>query len=243
MPEPPAIESLTAAQARAVDRFCEVELGLPTLVLMENAALNLAGVVLDLLAEAVELDEDRFRVGILCGGGNNGGDGWALARHLAGFGIAVTVFAQRPAEALRGDAAVNARVALACGLRVVALEDAAALAARASEVSRQHVLVDCLLGTGLSGPPRPAVAALLRALNALVDRPPVLAADLPSGLDADTGVPADPTLRADVTATFVAPKAGFARPEAAAVLGRVVVCSIGVPEAVLARALPLATHP
>ncbi len=237
MPEPPATVSLTAAEARAVDRFCADELGLPTLLLMENAAINLASVVLDLLAEAVELDEDRFHVGVLCGGGSNGGDGWAAARHLAGFGIDVTVFAERPLDRLSGDAAVNANAAIRCGLRVVSCSDAEAAAALAGDLSRQHVLVDALLGTGLSGPPRPGVAGVIRAVNALDPRPPVVAADLPSGLDADTGQPADPTLHADITATFVAPKAGFANPVAATPLGRVLVCGIGVPDPTLATVL------
>ena len=238
-------DRLTAEQARAVDRYAAETLGLPTLLLMENAAVNLASVVLDLLADAVELDEDRFRVGVLCGGGSNGGDGWALCRHLLGFGVDATAFAARDPTGLSGDAGVNARAALACGVEAVRCDDAASAGAASGRLARQHVLVDALLGTGVRGAPRPGVAGVIRAVNRLGGSrasgasggPVVLAVDLPSGLDADTGVPADPTVRAGVTATFVAPKAGFSHPAAAAVLGRVVVCGIGVPDDVLARAL------
>ena len=233
----PLPDSLSTDQARRIDRFAAEQLGLPTLLLMENAAINLAGVALDLLADAAELDEDRFRVGILCGGGNNGGDGWALARQLLGLGVAPTVFALRPIKDLTGDAAVNAAAAAACGVPVRACADGEAAASHAAELSRQHLLVDALLGTGVSGPPREAAAGVIRVVHALSPRPPVLAADVPSGLNADTGEPADPTLRADVTATFVAPKRGYANPAAADALGRVVVCGIGVPDAALARAL------
>ena len=232
-------DRLTAEEARTLDRFAAEELGLPTLLLMENAAVNLAGVVLDLLEDAVELDADRFRVGVLCGGGNNGGDGWALCRHLLGFGVEATAFAARDPTGLTGDTGINARAALACGVEAVRCADQGSAEAAAEQLRRQHVLVDALLGTGTRGAPRAGVAGVIRVLNGLSASggPPVLSMDLPSGLDADSGEPAEPTVQAGVTATFVAPKAGFSHPAAAAFLGRVVVCGIGVPDGVLARAL------
>ncbi|BAM03909.1 NAD(P)H-hydrate epimerase [Phycisphaera mikurensis] len=235
--------SLTVAEAQAIDAHAAETLGLPTLLLMENAAVNAAAVVLDLLAEAVELDEDRFRVGILAGGGSNGGDGWAMARHLLGSGVAATVFAVRPVEGLRGDAAVNAQAAVACGVPVTPCNDGEAAGALHGVLARQHVLVDAVLGTGLSGPPRAAAAGVIRVLNELSPRPPVLAIDVPSGLDADSGEPAEPTVRADLTVTFVAPKRGFAAAGAPGFTGRVVTAGIGVPDAALAAALPAASAP
>ncbi len=232
---------ITADEARAVDRYAIETLGLPGLVLMENAAINTASVVLDLLGDTAELDRDAFRVGVLCGGGNNGGDGYAIARHLLGFGIDVELFAAKPVDQLAGDALVNARACVRLGVRPDACRDAAEASRCAERWSAYHLLVDALLGTGFKGEVRHDLAGVIQTLNRIASGsnpgPQVLAVDLPSGLDADTGQPAESTVRADTTVTFVAPKAGFNGPAAAAVLGRVVVADIGLPDAAVRAAL------
>ncbi len=237
-----AIGPLTAAQSRAVDRYAVDVLGLPGLVLMENAAINTASVVLDLLEDAGELDRDAFVVSVLCGGGNNGGDGYAIARQLMGFGVAVKLYALKPVDELRDDAAVNAKACAKLGLEIVACANADDAERHAASWASSHVLVDALLGTGFSGELREGLAGVIAALNRTKTQRGaklrVVSVDVPSGLNADTGKPAEPTVRADVTVTFVAPKTGFATTDAAqAHLGRVIVADIGLPDAAVRAAL------
>ena len=205
---------LTRDQVREVDRRAIHELGLPGIVLMENAARALAEVALEMIG-------GRRRVLVVCGGGNNGGDGYAVARHLHNRGAAVSILATKSVAELNGDAATNARVATAMGLSI---QSATPAAVRAAEVD---LIIDALLGTGLTEPPREDAAGLIGAMNA--HPAAVLAVDVPSGLDCDTGRPLGACVRADRTVTFVAEKAGFSEAAARAFLGEVSVGDIGVP--------------
>jgi NAD(P)H-hydrate epimerase len=160
-------------------------------------------------------------VGIACGGGNNGGDGYVVARHLANAGWDVRIACALPIEALRGDAAVMARIVRAMGIRCDGLGES------------RRVLVDALLGTGFQGRLRPELAQAIAAWNAAPARLRV-ALDLPSGLDADSGAPSEPCVRADATLTFAALKPGLLVPAARACTGEVVLLEIGAPRALLA---------
>ncbi|MEM8782912.1 MAG: NAD(P)H-hydrate epimerase [Planctomycetota bacterium] len=232
---------LTAPQSRSIDRYAIDVLGLPGVVLMENAAINAASVVLDLLENAAELDRDRFVVSVLCGGGNNGGDGYAVARQLLGFGVDVRVFAGKPVEELAGDAAINARACERLGVPITPCENAEQAEAASEFWGKSHAVVDGLLGTGFAGQVRGGLAGVIDAINAVKarcgDRLTVVSLDVPSGLDADAGSVGAAAIRADATVTFVAPKTGFATPAARAHLGRVVVADIGLPDAAIAAAL------
>ena len=208
------MKRLTRDQSREIDRRAVEELHLPSIVLMENAARALA-------EAAVQMLDGKKRVLIVCGGGNNGGDGYAVARHLHNRGIAVSILATKSVEELDGDAATNARVAAAMGLTI---KSASPDAVRAAEAD---LIIDALLGTGLTKPPREDAAALIRAMNA--HPAAVLAVDVPSGLDCDTGRPLGACVRADRTVTFVAEKAGFGEASARDYLGEVTVGDIGVP--------------
>ncbi|MEM1444445.1 MAG: NAD(P)H-hydrate epimerase [Planctomycetota bacterium] len=232
---------LTAAQARAIDRYAIETLGLPGIVLMENAAINAASIVLDILENAVELDRDRFVVSVLCGGGNNGGDGYAVARQLLGFGVEVRLCAVKPIAKLTGDALINAQVCERLRLSVWPCENEKQARDCRVAWASSHALVDAVLGTGVSSPIRRETAAVLEAVNAtkldLGDRLRVVSLDVPSGLDPDTGQASGAYVRADATVTFVAPKAGFEHPQARAALGRVIVADIGLPDSAVAMAL------
>jgi len=225
---------LTRDQCRTLDELAERRLGIPGLLLMENAGINAAGALLDLLAGERSIGPEQARVIVFAGGGNNGGDGFVVARHLHTWGAdARVVAAKRPAE-YRGDAAVNARICERFGLEIQPLAELPELdSSKARPLwdrwNEHDAWVDALLGTGFTGAVREDIANLIRGLNDRPDRPLVLAIDTPSGLDCQSGVPADPTVRADLTVTFVAEKVGFDRPDAAAVLGRTVVAEIGVP--------------
>ena len=223
---------LSRVQARSVDRYAIDKLHVPGIVLMENAARGAVDIALGLLAARAEQGLHAQRVGILTGGGNNGGDGWAMARHLVGAGLQVGVFAAVPVARLTGDARVQADICLAMGLAVTEVDN---WDAQQEALSGCDVLVDGLLGTGFSGEVvRQPLAAAMGMLNRLMEdeaspRPWVLALDLPSGLDCDTGVPATPAVHADATATFVAAKRGFGNPAAAPHIGQVFQVGIGLP--------------
>jgi NAD(P)H-hydrate epimerase len=213
---------LTRAEVREVDRRAIQDFGLPGVALMENAGRGAAAV----LHERVP----RARVSIVCGKGNNAGDGFVIARHLANLGHEVRLLLACDPGDLRGDAALNWQVVDRMGLPAIRL-DAAAQADWEEAIAGADWIVDALLGTGAVGPPRGAIATAIAAVNAVAARDGVhvLAVDLPSGLDCDSGLVAEPCIRADITATFVAPKVGFESPGAVAVLGAVRVVDIGAP--------------
>ncbi|MFM9058603.1 MAG: NAD(P)H-hydrate epimerase [Planctomycetaceae bacterium] len=221
---------LNRAQVRELDRRAIEEFGLPGSVLMENAGRGAAELV-------GRLWPGDGPVTVACGRGNNGGDGFVIARHLELGGRSVRVLlAAEPAD-VGGDAATMLAVATKAGIPILPLatSDAAAWARHLADAS---VVVDALLGTGATGVPRGGVATAIDAINAWRAATPagrVLAVDLPSGLDCDTGTAPGACVRADATATFVARKAGFAAAEAAARTGTVHVLGIGAPRRLLAE--------
>ena len=215
------IRPLSRDEVRSIDARAAGEFGLPTLVLMENAGRGAADRLRARLAPG-------DRVVVACGPGNNGGDGSVVARHLDASGIAVRVAWFANPDTLHGDALIQHHILTASGIAqsVVAEADAD------KEFMNADWIVDALLGTGLT---RPVEGVLLTAITAInASRRPILALDLPSGLDADTGLPLNIAVRATFTATFVAPKLGFAAPGASAYTGAVEVVEIGVPRRLLA---------
>jgi NAD(P)H-hydrate epimerase len=227
------MHTLTRAEVRELDRLAIGEYGLPGIVLMENAGAGAAR-----LLHALGIDGP---VAIACGRGNNGGDGFVIARHLELLGHDVRLLLAAPLAASAGDAAMNAEVAKRSGLDI---RDLAAGSAGSWQEALNGAawIVDALLGTGATGAPRGAVAAAIGAINDLRGQVPgegraarVLAVDIPSGMDCDTGERPGACVRADATATFVAAKPGFAAPGAREFTGAVHVLGIGAPAALLAR--------
>lgn len=220
------MRSLSRAEVREVDRRAIEDYGVPGVVLMENAGAGTAR-----LLESLGVGGP---VAVACGKGNNGGDGFVIARHLDLAGHAVRLLLACRPEEVRGDAAVNLRIAERSGLTIECLADGDQAAWEVA-VAGADWIVDALLGTGASGTPMGAIAAAIGAINAGRARggTRVLAVDLPSGLDCDTGTAAGACVRADATATFVARKRGFDAAGAAAFTGDVHVIGIGAPRAVL----------
>jgi NAD(P)H-hydrate epimerase len=210
---------LSRAQVREVDRRAIEDLGMSGLVLMENAGRG----CVDVLAQL----GTRGPVAVCCYKGNNGGDGFVMARHLALRDIAARVLLWCDPRELRGDAAANYEILVRSGSSPVVFAPRHDPARLARELEGVEWIVDALLGTGAEGEPRPPLDEVIDALNAHPVRK--LAVDVPSGLDCDTGRPARPTFRADHTCTFVAEKPGFSSPTAAPFVGRVRVVDIGVP--------------
>lgn len=233
--------ALSRAQSRAVDRYAIDRLGLPGLVLMENAAINATSALLDLVSAACELHPQQMRIAVCCGGGNNGGDGYAMARHLTNWGCTVDLYALKPLEALNGDARTNAAVCRAMGLMATPWDGSTRIGG-GDRVT--HAVVDALLGTGFEASRglREPTDAAIAALNDM-DVPVRLAVDIPSGLDCDSGEPArladgrPLAFRATHTVTFVLPKRGFEAAVAHEYLGEVRVADIGLSDATIAAAL------
>ena len=214
--------SLTRHQVRELDRRAIAEYGIPGIVLMENAGRGAAELL-------VRLNPERRPVLILCGPGNNGGDGFVMARHLQNAGIEVDPLLFGTIEQLPPDAQTNATIWQKCGpLWTVPVGRSLDVEARRIIEGSQGWIVDALFGTGLKRALGAPFDELVAAVNAR--KLPVLAIDLPSGLDCDTGVPLGPTIRAAHTATFVAHKQGFLNPNAAEWLGEVHVIDIGAPK-------------
>jgi|Deesub1362A_J573_1020465.scaffolds.fasta_scaffold01847_12 NAD(P)H-hydrate epimerase len=216
---------VTAEQMRQADRQTIEEVGLPGIVLMENAAQGAARAIAEAVGEVAGLEVAAF-----CGRGNNGGDGLAICRILANRGALATAYLMCRGEDLRGDAAVNLRVARACGVRVVEVPDEEALAARQAEMSGHDLYLDALLGTGLNSPVRGRYAQVIELLNQLPQ--PVVAVDIPSGLSADTGRPLGVAVRADLTVTFGLVKLGLAL-EPGEHVGELHLVDISIPPAVV----------
>ena len=204
---------LTREQSRAVDRDAIERLGVAGVVLMENAGRGCVDVM-----ERVGI---AGSVVVFCGKGNNGGDGFVMARHLLVRGHTVTIVLLASPKELTGDARTN--YAILSKIKGVRFEtDTEALTTK-----KFDWYVDAMLGTGASGEPRSPYAEAIRWMNAQPGKK--LAVDLPSGIDCDTGEPSAATVRAEHTCTFVGPKAGFSNPLVTPFLGKVHVLSIGVP--------------
>jgi NAD(P)H-hydrate epimerase len=169
---------------------------------------------------------------ICCGPGNNGGDGFVIARHLDNAGVAVRVLLIARPEKLTGDAALNYRILVKGGVPPEVCDpDQFDEAKLRGELAKADWVVDALFGSGQRGPVRPPYDRVVEAINASGAR--VLAVDIPTGLDADTGLPQGATVRAHDTATVIAPKQGFGRDSAREWLGRVHVIDIGIPRRLL----------
>jgi NAD(P)H-hydrate epimerase len=209
------MEYLSRAQVREIDRRSIQEYQIPGVVLMENAARAAADLAGRMLSAK---NGDAL---ILCGAGNNGGDGLAVARHLHNRGVPVRIlFASDPAK-YKGDALANWQIVQAMKLTAGPLDP--------RDLARLHaaLIIDAIFGTGLTTAPRPPFAEIVQAVAE--SGADVLAIDLPSGMDCDTGQPLGACIRATQTITFVAQKLGFKQPAAAAYTGPVTVGDIGCP--------------
>ncbi|HEV8242182.1 MAG TPA: NAD(P)H-hydrate dehydratase [Thermoanaerobaculia bacterium] len=218
---------LSAAAMRGTDERAIQQLGIPSLVLMENAAIGV-----------VEALGDRFpkaeRVAILCGPGNNGGDGLAVARHLFVRGYQPAVWVVHGGKRLSPDAAAQLGFCHGLGIEVAEIADEAELLAALAEAAGAELIVDALFGTGLDRPLEGIFATAVDGLASLHDRGlPVLAVDLPSGLDAGTHRVNGPHARANLTVTFAALKVAHVLPPASLACGIVAVADLGLPASFL----------
>ncbi len=221
--------TLTREQVRELDRLAIESFGVRGLILMENAGGACAREAVDLLGDAA-----GKTVAIFCGKGNNGGDGFVIARHLSNRGADVRVVLTGATEELlgrEGDAATNLNIVVKMQLPLTEVLDADGIGNAVSDSKDADLLVDALLGTGVTGALRGIFRPLIEAVNTL--KKPVLAVDLPSGLDSDTGAVLGSALRCKRTVTFAGVKRGFLNPEAAEYTGKVKVADIGIPRSLI----------
>lgn len=228
-----SLPPLTRQQARSIDVMAIQRFGMLGLVLMENAGRG-----------AAEWIHQQYREGpiaILCGKGNNAGDGYVIARHLQLLQRKICIIQCAPPQHLTGDALHNWMIAEKAGLPTLCLfgdgevpidsvrhVDSQKLI---STLQQHSVILDCLLGTGAVGELREPFATVVSAANQC--QAIRVAIDIPSGLDCDSGQPSRQCFRADSTCTFVAPKVGFLNPQSQSFVGRLHVVGIGVPQKLL----------
>ncbi len=217
---------LTGAQMREADRRTIEEVGIPSAVLMENAGRQ----VVAAMVSAFE-DLDAMRVAVLCGRGNNGGDGFVAARVLAARGVDVGIYLVGRADEVAGDARTNLTILRNLGLDVVEVGDVPAWELHGTDVLGADVVVDALFGTGLRSPLDGLVETIVDDLNS--SSRPVVSIDLPSGLSADTADVIGPSVDATLTVALGAPKLPLVLPPAEIRAGMMVVADIGIPEAVI----------
>jgi NAD(P)H-hydrate epimerase len=250
------IPVLTRAQMRAFDKFAIESCHVPGVVLMENAGRGAADVISAMIEEGrskrAQVDPERrrafpvrhvpspgqpakypleARVVVVCGTGNNGGDGFVVARHLDARGAEVEVFLAGPSEKVTGDARINHDAFIDLGGRFQEISANDDLVALENALKRADFIVDALFGTGLDRPIEGLVARVIGAINAADRR--CIALDVPSGLDADSGAPLGTCVEADETVTFGHLKIGVLTPEGARLAGNVHVVDLGVPDPII----------
>ena len=215
----------TAAEMQALDRLAVDTYGIPGVVLMENAGAQVARILWQAFPRL-----QTQRVAIFCGRGNNGGDGFVIARYLSNAGVAVTVFLIGVPEGLHGDARTHFDIMRRAGVNSQSVTTPESLGEVTTQLGEYDILIDALLGTGLKAEVHGLYGQTIAVLNA--SRRPIVAVDIPSGLSADTGVVLGEHVRADLTITIALPKRGLLLYPAAAHVGRLVVVDIGFPAAI-----------
>lgn len=219
---------VTAQEMRELDRLTIEQYGTPGHVLMERAGAGVTEALLDAFPHI-----RKTSVLVFAGKGNNGGDGLVVARLLKKKGISCEVFLAGRKDQVKGDALRNLSAFLRLRGRVTEIIDASALALVQEKIARCGLIVDALLGTGLNAPVQGLMAALIDLITA--SGVPVVAVDIPSGLDADRGQPLGTAVQAELTVTFGYPKLGHIVHPGATHVGRLIVVDIGiVPEAIAA---------
>src|SRR5512147_1142980 len=213
---------LNTQQMREADRRTIDDVGIPSIVLMENAGRQAVAAM-----EAAYDDLLSSHVGVLCGRGNNGGDGFVIARTLVQRGIETSVFLLGSVADVRGDARTNLEVLGRIGLTVVEITNAQEWELHFSEISECELIVDAILGTGFQGQLSGLLETVVADVNGL--GVPVVAIDLPTGISADSHEIEGEAIEASMTVTLAAPKIPLVLPPADTHCGDLVIADIGIP--------------
>jgi len=217
---------LNSRQMREADRRTIEDIGIPSIVLMENAGRQAVAAM-----EAAFEDLSTSRVGVLCGRGSNGGDGFVVARTLIQRGVDTAVFLLGSVSEIRGDSRTNLEVLGRIGLTVVEITNAQEWELHFSEISECDLIVDAIVGTGFHGQLTGMLETVVADVNAL--GVPVVAIDLPTGLSADSQACEGEAIEASMTVTLAAPKIPLVFPPADGHAGDLVIADIGIPLPIL----------
>ena len=219
------MKHITSKEMQQIDKRAQKEFGIPSIVLMENAGRKAFKIAHDMLPKK------QAKVICVCGGGNNGGDGLVCARHLINNGIKVDIFLVGQPGRLKGDAKANFRVLRKTGATIKILKGKKSLNSFKTNLKKAQLLIDAIFGIGLSGEVKEPYKSIISLMNQ--SKKPILALDVPSGLDATTGKKLGACIRAKKTVTFALPKTGFIKNDGPRYSGRVVVADISIPRALL----------
>lgn len=221
-------KSLTREEMRELDRKAIAEYKIPGIILMENAGRNVAEEVLKMVEGS-----QQTKVAILCGKGNNGGDGFVVARHLHNCLIPVNVFlVAKISDILKDrDGGTNLQILLHMKIAVREVLDTAEVSHVLKELSDYDIIVDALFGTGLSGEVREPFKSLIKGVNNL--NTDVVSVDIPSGLDCNEGTVLGGAIEARKTVTFAVSKRGFYLADGPTHTGEIVVTNIGIPREII----------
>jgi len=219
-PDRRVLPALTCDQVRLVDEIAINTYGMPSIVLMENAGRG--------AAELIHQQSSEGKIIILCGIGNNGGDGYVIGRHLQALDREVEIVSLSNQERLSAEARINFQIAQKAKIPITFSETTQAIDAKLRDA---QIIVDAMLGTGAKGSPRGIYEQAIFLANEKTATK--YAIDIPTGLDCDSGLANRATFQADHTLTFVAEKVGFKKNNAKEILGVVHVLDIGVPRKLL----------
>lgn len=219
---------VSGAKMGEIDRLAMTRFGIPGLILMENAGLQVVK-----LAKKIYPDQKQGKIVILCGRGNNGGDGFVIARHLWQQGYNVETWAMGPLADYKGDAAVNYEILLKMGYDVHKIADNNPIALLA-DLKQGDLVIDALLGTGIQRRVSGLLAEIIAAINSSAAT--VIAVDIPSGISADSGAVMGVAVKAHYTLTFALPKRGLLLFPGASYTGVLLVADIGIPGELTAQA-------
>jgi len=209
------MKKVSVKQMKQMDAMAVEALGIPSLVLMENAGIHSAQAALSVLGRAA-----RPKVAIFCGPGKNGGDGLVCARHLLNHGVQVKIYlvGKKP-NSMAAETKANLKILTNMGASIEKI-------AGKTIKGKYTLIIDALLGIGLKSRVREPFFSIIEMINTA--KVPVLALDVPSGLDADTGVPQGVAIRARHTVTFCAPKRGLLKKSARPFIGKLTIAGIGI---------------
>lgn len=221
--DPKTDSALTGRQIRDFDGWAIKSAGIPGVVLMENAGRSCAEIIIEQLNKSA-----GRKVCIFCGTGNNGGDGFVIARHLVNAGFEAVIAVLGNITKIKGDAEINYKIASNMNIPLNEFDSSSGQIEEDIEkiTGGCDLLVDAIFGTGLKGALTNGFDLIVKKINSLGKR--VVAVDIPSGLDCDTGKPLGDAVKASITVTFAAAKKGFTNPLAAEYTGKIYIASIGI---------------
>jgi hydroxyethylthiazole kinase-like uncharacterized protein yjeF len=222
---------VTASEMQEIDRRTIVDFGIPGMVLMENAGRGATRFLFERFPDIA-----NKRVGVIAGRGNNGGDGYVMARYLKQKGVHVRVYLLATADRVRGDAAANLKFLKPLDIPLIEIPDEASFSRYQSEMAGLEVWIDAILGTGLKSDVKGYFKTVIDFINSL--NQPVFAVDVPSGLNSDTGQVGGACIRAHATATFAFAKTGHIIHPGAQYTGALDIVDIGIPTHIVEAVMP-----